>query len=180
VVYAPIDFAREDLRGVLRRAGFQRELKTFYICEGLSMYVPEEGMRETLRVMAAESGPGSSVLFEYLNRGGLEVMRKHPTGMLRNAVDWGAPFVFGVPEGQDREFFQGVGWELGQGLKIGSPESVKRYAMRRDGSYYGAHLAKAFEERRAAGLRAMDEASRREAERAAASSGYWLAELRLG
>jgi methyltransferase (TIGR00027 family) len=34
VVYAPIDFARESLSQVLRRAGFQPERKTYYICEG--------------------------------------------------------------------------------------------------------------------------------------------------
>jgi O-methyltransferase involved in polyketide biosynthesis len=47
VVYAPIDFARESLGEVLGRAGFQPGRKTYYLCEGVSMYVPEEGMKET-------------------------------------------------------------------------------------------------------------------------------------
>jgi len=42
VAYSPIDFARERLGEVLRRAGFESRRKTYYICEGLSMYVPEE------------------------------------------------------------------------------------------------------------------------------------------
>ena len=88
------------------------------------MYVPEEGMKETLRSIAAESAPGSALLMEYLNRGMLELMRKYPTGMIKNAFDWGEPFVFGVPDGQDREFFLEAGLELGETLKIGSPESV--------------------------------------------------------
>jgi hypothetical protein len=50
--------------------------------------------------------------------------------------------------------------------------------MRADGTHYGAHLAKAFEQRRQAALAAMDDAGREQAMRAAASSGYWLAELR--
>jgi len=54
---------------------------------------------------------------------------------------------------------------------------VKRYAMREDGTYYGAHLAKVFQERREAALKAMDEAGRQQAARAEAKSGYWLAEL---
>ena len=65
-------------------------------------------------------------------------------GMIKNAFDWGEPFVFGVPDGQDREFFLEAGLELGETLKIGSPESVRRYAMRQEGSYYGAHLEKCF------------------------------------
>ena len=177
LVYGPIDFARESLGEVLRRAGFQSARKTYFICEGVSMYIPEEGMKETLRAIAAESAPGSALLLEYLNRAGLEVLRKYPTGMIKNAVDWGEPFVFGVPDGQDREFFLEAGLELGETLRIGSPESVSRYAMRRDGSYYGAHLAKVFEQRREAALKAMDDAGRRQTAQAAATSGYWLAEL---
>ena len=177
VVYAPIDFARESLGEVLRPAGFQSGRKTYYIAEGLSMYVPEEGMKETLRAIAAESAPGSALLLEYLNRGGLDVLRKYPSGMIKNAFDWGEPFVFGVPDGQDREYFLDVGLELGDTLKIGSPESVRRYAMRADGTYYGAHLEKRFQEQREAALKAMDDAGRKQAAQAAATSGYWLAEL---
>jgi methyltransferase (TIGR00027 family) len=177
VVYAPIDFARESLGEVLHRAGFRPGRKTYYICEGVSMYVPEEGMKETLRAIAAESAPGSALLLEYLNRGGLELLRKYPTGVIKNAFDWGEPFVFGVPDGQDREFFLEACLELGETLKIGSPESVRRYAMRQDGSYYGAHLEKTFQQRREAALKAMDDAGRQQAAQAAATSGYWLAEL---
>jgi hypothetical protein len=33
-------------------------------------------------------------------------------GMIKNAFDWGEPFGFGVPDGQDREFFleAGLNW----------------------------------------------------------------------
>ena len=177
VVYAPIDFARESLGGVLRSAGFQPGRKTYYICEGVSMYVPEEGMKETLRAIASESAPGSALLIEYFNRGGLEVLTKYPMGMVKNAIDWGEPFVFGVPDGQDREFFLETGLQLRETLKIGSPESIRRYAMRQDGSYYGAHLEKVFQQRREAALQAIDDTGRQQAAKAAAMSGYWLAEL---
>jgi methyltransferase (TIGR00027 family) len=179
LVYAPIDFAREGLGEVLRAAGFQRGRRTYFICEGVSMYVPEEGMKETLRAIGAEAAPGSALLLEYLSRGGLELLRKYPTGMIKNAFDWGEPFVFGVPDGQDREFFLEAGLELGETLKIGSPETVKRYAMCRDGSYYGAHLEKVFQQRREAALKAMDDAGRQQTAEAAVTSGYWLAELSI-
>jgi methyltransferase (TIGR00027 family) len=177
VVYAPIDFAREGLGEVLRAAGFERGRRTYFICEGLSMYVPEEGMKQTLRAIAAESAPGSALLLEYFNRSGLDLLTKYPTGMVKNAFEWGEPFVFGVPDGQDREFFREAGLELGETLKIGSPETVKRYAMRQDGTHYGAHLEKVFQQRREAALQAMDDADRRKAADAAAIPGYWLAEL---
>ena len=177
VTYATVDLARESLSEVLRRSGFQPGRKTYYICEGVSMYVPDEGMKETLHAIAAESAPGSVLLLEYLNRGGLELLTKYPMGMIKNAIDWGEPFVFGVPDGNDREFFLEAGLEMGETLKIGSPESIKRYATRRDGSYYGAHLENVFQQRREAALKAMDDAGRQQAAKAAATSGYWLVEL---
>jgi len=176
LTYAPIDFTRESLGEVLGRAGFHAGRKTYFICEGVSMYVPEEGMKETLRAIS-KSAPGSAVLLEYLNRGGLELFKKYPMGTIKSAFDWGEPFVFGVPDGQDREFFLEAGLELGEMLKIGSPESMRRYAMCQDGSYYGAHLGKVFQQRREAALEAMDDAGRRQAAQAEAMSGYWLAEL---
>ena len=177
VVYAPIDFARENLGEVLHRAGFDPGRKTYYICEGVSMYVPEEGMKETLRAIASESVSGSALLLEYLNRGGVELLTKYPMGMVKNAIAWGEPFVFGVPDGQDREFFLQTGLSLGETLKVGSPESIRQYAMRQDGTYYGAHLEKVFQQRREAALQAMDDIGRQQATTAAAMSGYWLAEL---
>ena len=107
------------------------------------------------------------------------MLRKYPAGMIRNAFEWGEPFVFGVPDGQDREFFLETGLALGETLKMGSPESVRRYAMRADGTYYGSHLAKVFEERREAAMKAMDDESREQTARSAATSGYWLAELAI-
>jgi hypothetical protein len=99
--------------------------------------------------------------------------------MIKNAIDWGEPFVFGVPDGEDREFFRDAGLELGDALKIGSPESVKRYAMRQDGTHYGAHLETLFQQRREAAMKAMSDADRDRAAKAAATSGYWIAELRV-
>jgi len=179
VTYAPIDFATQSLAGLLSQAGHRRNDKTFYICEGVSMYVPEDGMRETLRAVAELSAPGSSMLLEYMNRAGIEFSKKYPMGVVKNALDWGEPFVFGVPDGQDREFFLENGLELGETLKIGSPESVKRYTMRADGTFYGAHLAQVFEERRKAAMETMDESLRQQAAQAMAAGGYWLAELKV-
>jgi cbb3-type cytochrome c oxidase subunit III len=59
---------------------------------------------------------------------------------------------------------------------MGSPESVKRYAMCADGTYYGAHLAKVFAERQKALFERFDESVRQQIAQAS-QSGYWLAEL---
>ena len=177
VTYVPVDFTQESLSNALDRAAVDRSRQTYFVCEGLSMYVPEDGMKQTLRAIG-EFASGSVVMLEYLNRAGIDLMMKYPSGTIRNAIDWGEPFVFGVPDGEDREYFREFGLEVGDTLKIGSPESVRRYAMRGDGTYYGAHLEAAIRQRREAALAAMGDAGRQQAAQAAASSGYWLAELR--
>ena len=177
LVYAPIDFARDHLGDVLQQSGLQPDCKAFFICEGLSMYVPEQGMKATLRAVAAKSAPGSVVLLEYMNQGVLELARRQRTGIVKNAIDWGEPFVFGVPDGQDQEFFRDVGLQLRETLKLGSPATVQRYAMHEDGRRYGAHLEQVFRRRSEAALKAMDQEGRRQAVQGAATSGYWLAEL---
>jgi len=77
--------------------------------------------------------------------------------------------------GRTGSFFLEAGLELGETLKIFSPESVRRYATRQDGSYYGGHLEKVFQQRREAALKAVDDAGRQQAAHAAAMSGSWLA-----
>ena len=127
VAYAPIDFAKESLGETLRRAGFQAGRKTYFICEGVSTYIPEEGMKETLRAIAAESTPGSALLLEYLNRSGLELLRIYPSGTI--ASDWGEPLRV------RRARWAGAGkllpleaevWSWAKMLKIGSLESMRR------------------------------------------------------
>ena len=56
---------------------------------------------------------------------------------------------------------------------------MKRYARRQDGTHYGAHLELAFQQRNEAALKAMDDAGRQQAVKAAQTSGYWLAELNV-
>jgi len=179
LIYAPIDFAHEDLGDVLRRAGFRPDEKTFYICEGVSMYVPEAGVRSTLRTIATQSAPGSSLMLEYMNRGGVEVSAKYPMGVVKNAIDWGEPFLFGVPDGQDREFFEECGLQLGEALKVGSPETIKRYATCADGTPYGSQLFPVFQKRALETAKMIPEEVRQQAAKLASAAGYWLTELHV-
>jgi methyltransferase (TIGR00027 family) len=53
LTYVAIDFQHEDLGDVLRRHGYDRSLRTFFILEGVTMYLPEDALRGTLRFVAA-------------------------------------------------------------------------------------------------------------------------------
>ena len=53
LTYVPIDFQHEDLRDVLARHGYDMTQRTFFILEGVTMYVREESVRSTLSFVAA-------------------------------------------------------------------------------------------------------------------------------
>src|SRR5688500_11823407 len=65
VVFVPIDFTKEDLRTVLLKAGYRADRKTVFVWEGVSFYLSEADVTATLRFVAKNSAPGSTIVFDY-------------------------------------------------------------------------------------------------------------------
>ena len=149
LTYVPIDFQHDDLADVLRRHGHDQSLPTFFIMEGVTMYVPEDGVRATLRYVAGHPA-GSAIVFDFMYRPMVD--------MLRN-INWATvpdsfkpmvqrflnlikeePWVFGIPAGGERAFLDDAGLELREVLTIGGDESIQRYATRADGTQLGAQV----------------------------------------
>jgi methyltransferase (TIGR00027 family) len=138
LVYVPVDFNKDKLGDVLREAGYRASEKTFFIWEGVSMYLPEERVRETLGAIATESAPGSSLVMDYASRGALEFMTKYPEFSPSKMLEaWGERWMFGVPDGQEKPFFAEAGLDTAELLSVYGAESVKRYLTRRDGTTLG-------------------------------------------
>ncbi len=68
VRYVPIDFDAQPLDGVLAAAGYDPARKTFFILEGLTMYVTEAGDGATLQFIATHAPSGSRVVYDYILR----------------------------------------------------------------------------------------------------------------
>jgi methyltransferase (TIGR00027 family) len=173
VTFAPMDFSHDSLPDVLSGVGHDASQPTLYTCEGVSMYLTESTVRQTLQSVAAHSAAGSSMVIEYAGRGAIDFVQKHPMGSVKYAADWGEPWTFGVPDDRDREFFAGTGLELKRRLSLTHLGTAKKYAWRRKGTFYGAHLTSAFNARTHEMMRAIPPADLA----LAARSGYWLAEL---
>lgn len=142
--YVTIDFNRDELDSpdklnhALLRAGFHPAEKAVFIWEGVCMYVAEAGVRETLRAIA-QAAPGSTLVMDYTTRGMLEFMTQFPeVGPTRLLAKWGEPWVFGLRDGQEREFFAEVGLETREIFPMFSPEVFKKYLTRADGTVFGA------------------------------------------
>jgi len=135
ITYVEIDFQKEKLADVLHGAGYRSSAQTFFVWEGVCMYLKEEAVRETLRFVAAESAAGSSLVLDYACRATLDALNRlpgHP--MHRFSTHWGEPWLFGMPDNQEREFFRECGLELRASMSLVRGREQQRYLTRADGS----------------------------------------------
>jgi methyltransferase (TIGR00027 family) len=122
VSFVPVDFAKEDLGTVLKRAGYRRDVKTFFIWEAVAIYLPEEAVSATLRFVAQNAAPGSAIAFDYSTSTSVDARFKR----------YGEPHVSQFPEGRTKEFLAERGLRIT--LDLGADEMTARYLTRADGS----------------------------------------------
>jgi methyltransferase (TIGR00027 family) len=143
VTYVPIDFRHESLAARLYSAGFASGRRTFFICEGVTMYIPEQAVRETLRFVA-EQAPGSSIVFDYVYAGAIEFLKTinpaylpepiRPALQRMLSLESGEPWIFGMPSENEAGFLNSVGLEVVQKFAISGEEAIQRYLTRSDGT----------------------------------------------
>jgi O-methyltransferase involved in polyketide biosynthesis len=139
-----VDFNRDRLFESLRDAGYDPTQKTFFTWEGVCMYIPEEGVRETLSGVSANAAPGSRLVMDYTTTAWLAFMKQYPQfGPTRFFTAWNEPWVFGLPDGAEREFFESVGLAPREFFPGFGPEALKRYLTRPDGTVLGSLPANA-------------------------------------
>jgi methyltransferase (TIGR00027 family) len=68
VRFVAIDFERDQLAPLLRAAGFDKTKPTFWLWEGVTMYLRPETVSANLGAIAALSAPRSRIAFTYLRR----------------------------------------------------------------------------------------------------------------
>lgn len=147
LTYVPVDFQHEDLAEVLTRDGYDPAQRTFFILEGVTMYLPEEAVRGTLRFVAAHP-PGSGIVFDFVYRAMIDMIAginmatvpeaakpfvERFLNLIRNE-----PWVFGLPVGGERDFLSEFGLELREAFTIGGEDSLERYLTKSDGTLVGA------------------------------------------
>src|SRR5215472_16931092 len=67
-IAVPIDFESEDLGQALRRHGYASGARTLFLWEGVTYYLPLEAVRAVLSFVGSQSGPGSSIVFDYVTK----------------------------------------------------------------------------------------------------------------
>jgi len=146
LTYVPIDFQRQDLASVLTRHGYDAAQPTFFILEGVTMYLPEEAVRQTLGFVAAHP-PGSGIVFDFVYREMIDVLTRIDIAAVPEAarpfvqrflsLSRDEPWVFGIDMGNEREYLARLGLELRELMTAGGEESLARYLTKADGTQVG-------------------------------------------
>jgi len=141
VRYAPIDFDTQKLEDVLPPLGYDAKQKTFFILEGVTMYVVAEGVGATLDFVRRNSAPGSRLVYDYLLRPVVE--RKYKGYWAADYVSFaveraGEPFVTGWMPREAAAFANKHGLAVVE--DVGNRELLKRYMTGSNGKPDGRLL----------------------------------------
>jgi len=112
VTYVPIDFNTQTLARRLAESGYDERLKTLFIWQGVTQYLTPQAVDDTLAFVARHSGPGSSIIFDYMDPTLLDgTVRRGEVSKMRNDR-WmtGEALTFGIPEGTVTAFLEQRGY----------------------------------------------------------------------
>jgi len=68
ITFVPIDFRQESWVDKLMENGFDTVKKTFFFWEGVTGYLEEESVKQTLKAVAKSSGKGSVIAFDFYSK----------------------------------------------------------------------------------------------------------------
>lgn len=110
IIYVPIDFEKEKLGEKLLESGYDKNLKTLFIWEGVTYYITAEAVDETLTFVFNNSGQDSSIIFDYMFSSvvdGTSTLEEAITFQRRARRQYsrrGEPILFGIKEGAVEDF----------------------------------------------------------------------------
>ena len=96
VTYVETDFNHQSLEETLRTAGFDPAQSAFFIWEGVTNYLTEEAVCQTLSYIGSLA-QGTRLAFTYVHRGAIDAPEAHvKTGVSKLLRKQGEPWTFGI------------------------------------------------------------------------------------
>lgn len=141
LTYVAVDFRQDSLNEKLLEAGYDPSLKTFFVWEGVTMYLTEAAIDSTLQWVARQA-PGSCLVFDFASRELIDLTQEinetpgfqpqtdaeyAAAARARNMARWGEPWIFGMDPDQVAAFLAERGLELGETMSFASREAAQRY-----------------------------------------------------
>ncbi|BAX91937.1 SAM-dependent methyltransferase [Mycobacterium shigaense] len=120
-----LDFEHDDLLTALAEHGYHADYRGFFICEGVTQYLTEGGVRRTLEGLRA-AAPGSRLVFTYVRRDFIDGKNRYGTRTLyRNVRQRKQLWHFGLEPDEVAGFIADYGWRLIE--QAGPDELMQRY-----------------------------------------------------
>ncbi len=108
----PLDFERDDLIDTLTEHGYRADARTFFIWEGVTQYLTEEAVRNTLGALQVTS-PGSRVAFTYVRKDFIDGQNMYDAELLyRRFRVKRQLWQFGIQPDEVAAFVAEYGWRL--------------------------------------------------------------------
>jgi methyltransferase (TIGR00027 family) len=122
---AALDFEHDDLLTALAEHGYRTDYRAFFICEGVTQYLTEDGVRRTLEGLRAAAS-GSRLVFTYVRRNFIDGTNRYGTRTLyRNTRQRHQLWQFGLEPDEVAGFIADYGWRLVE--QAGPDELAQRY-----------------------------------------------------
>jgi methyltransferase (TIGR00027 family) len=137
LVFASIDFDREDLGEVLSGAGYQAGGTSLFLWEGVTMYLSAQAVDSTLNFIRQHAAPGSRVAFDYIYASVLRRENRYygEQEIFKRVSRVGEGWTFGLEDGVIETFLAERGFELI--THYTPPDLEKRYLTAADGTLHG-------------------------------------------
>ncbi|HSF79886.1 MAG TPA: class I SAM-dependent methyltransferase [Anaerolineales bacterium] len=113
VRFIPVDFNTQGLSEQLLSSGYDQNLLSLFIWQGVTMYLAPEGVATTLAFVAQNAAPGSAIVFDYIHQAVLDGTQKQSeiSNIRRYRFMTGEGLTFGIPEGKVGAFLQAHGFQ---------------------------------------------------------------------
>ncbi|HVN53379.1 MAG TPA: SAM-dependent methyltransferase [Anaerolineaceae bacterium] len=134
VIFVAVDFEIQSLEERLVVCGYRPDLKTFFIWQGVVYYLDPSSVDSTLSFIRRCSGPGSSVIFDYMYRSTFDGVTGHGelSSLRRYRRFTGEGLKFAIPDGQVAAFLEARGFT---GVKdVGAQELKELYFQGKNSS----------------------------------------------
>lgn len=113
VRYIPVNFNTQGLSERLLSSGYDQNLLSLFIWQGVTMYLAPEGVATTLAFVAQNAAPGSAIVFDYIYQAVLDGIQKQSeiSNIRRYRFMTGEGLTFGIPEGKAGAFLRAHGFQ---------------------------------------------------------------------
>lgn len=123
-----IDFQVESMRDRLAECGFQRGVRTFFVWEGVSMYLSREAVKTTLATIRDVSGPRSEIAMDFWYLIDAPDLLSSAFRMSANLLSLlGEPVTFGIHPEDVSAFLERVGFRV---VDLADPAALERRYVR--------------------------------------------------